>query len=136
MEDDHYFCYSAALRIFGDIGDLEEITKAIGVQPTHVHKKGYKRSERAKPRPHDMWMYEPPISEDEHLHKHLDTLWEAVKPNVDAIKDLKRNLTVDIFCGYRSSCDHAGFEIPHTSLKIFSELEVPFSVSVIVVPEE
>ncbi len=136
MEDDHYFCYSAVLRIFGDIDDLEKITKTCGVLPTYVHRKGEKRSERAKPYQQDMWQYEPAVPENDELHKHLDALWEVIEPKVDAIKDLKTNLNVDIFCGYRSSCDNAGFEVPHCSLKIFEKLEVPFGVSVIVVSEE
>ena len=42
-------------------------------------------------------------------------------------------LTDDVFCGYRSNCDHAGFEVSHQCLELFRSLEVPFGVSVIVV---
>jgi hypothetical protein len=34
--------------------------------------------------------------------------------------------------GYRSNCDYAGFEVPHESLTMFLELQVPFEVSIIV----
>jgi hypothetical protein len=40
---------------------------------------------------------------------------------------------VDVFCGYRSNCDHAGFEVSHKCLELFVALEVPFGLSVIVV---
>jgi len=46
--------------------------------------------------------------------------------------ELKKSLTVDVFLGYRSSCDHAGIEVPHTSLEMFTELEIPFGVSIII----
>jgi hypothetical protein len=39
---------------------------------------------------------------------------------------------VDVFCGYRSNCNSAGFEVDHQALVILMELEVPFGVSVII----
>jgi hypothetical protein len=39
---------------------------------------------------------------------------------------------VDVFLGYRSNCDTAGIEVPHTSLEMFSELQIPFGLSIIV----
>jgi hypothetical protein len=51
------------------------------------------------------------------------------------LKKLKERLNVDIFCGYRSDCETAGFEFDHRALIIFTELEAPFGVSVIVLAE-
>ena len=55
-EPEYFFRFSATLRIFGDIGDLEAITAELGVCATHVHRRG------EKPLPsslrvyeHDMW---------------------------------------------------------------------------------
>ncbi len=55
-----------------------------------------------------------------------------VHPHVAYLKELKRRLTVDVFCGYRSNCVTAGFEVDHRALVIFTELEVPFGVSVVI----
>jgi len=131
-----YFCHSASLRIFGDIVDLSEITRIVGVNPSYMHSKGEMRSSRAKPYEHDMWLYEPDIPEDRSLSEHLDALWSAIERNAHGIKALKKSLKVDVFCGYRSNCDHAGFAVESSSLRIFHELEVPFSVSVIVLLNE
>lgn len=136
MEDDLYFCYFASLRISGDIKSIEEITDIVGVQPTHTHRKGEKRSNLAKPNKHDMWCFEPHIDENEKLTKHLCALWAAIGQNAHRIKKLKDKYNVDIFCGYRSNCDHAGFELTPQSLTIFQELEIPFNVSVIVISSE
>ena len=38
--DEYYFRYSATLRIFGDIPDLAELTRRLGVSPTHAHRRG------------------------------------------------------------------------------------------------
>jgi hypothetical protein len=132
-EPEYWFNYSATLRIFGDIGDLDAITAELGVTPTHTHRRGEKR------RPtsihcyeHDMWSYVAPVPEDRPLQIHLEALWRVVRPHVAYLKDLKERLTVDVFCGYRSNCGSAGFEIDHRSLVIFTELEVPLGVSVVI----
>ena len=65
--------------------------------------------------------------------RHIEALWQIVRPEIDYLKALKQRFKVDVFCGYRSNCDHAGFEVSHKSLELFTELEVPFGVSAIVV---
>ena len=55
-----------------------------------------------------------------------------MRPEVDYLKSLKQRFKVDVFCGYRSNCDHAGFEVSHKCLELFTALEVPFGVSVII----
>lgn len=136
MKDELYFSHSVTLRIFGEIRDFDEITKVVGVKPTYIHRKGDKLSEHSKPRLHDMWSYEPNISEEENLSVHLNALWAAIGQNSQAIKALKESLTVNIFCAYSSNCDHAGFSTSYQSLTIFNELEVPFDVSVMLLPED
>ena len=61
-----------------------------------------------------------------------ELLWQVVKPNLDFLKALKNRFKVDVFCGYRSNCDYAGFEVSHQCLELFTALEVPFGVSVII----
>ena len=76
--------------------------------------------------------YQPDVPESEHLEVHINTLWSSIKPHRDFIKSLKSQATVDVFLGYRSNCDHAGLEVPYTCLEMFTELEIPFGVSIIV----
>lgn len=130
-EPEYWFKYSTTLRVFGDIDDLGAITAELGVRPTHTHRRGEKR------RPtsihcyqHDMWSYVAPVPEDRPLDVHLEALWRVVRPHVAYLKGLKERLTVDVFCGYRTNCFSAGFEVDHRALVIFTELEVPFGVSV------
>jgi hypothetical protein len=61
-EEDTYFAYSATLRIFGDISNLDEISTKLGVQPTNSHRKGERRSDRAATYRHDMWSYSPAVN--------------------------------------------------------------------------
>ena len=131
-DEDTYFAYSATLRIFGEIANMEEISAALGLQPTHSHRKGEKRNEQAQAYLHNMWSYDPPLDKSEPLHRHIDALWLKLKPHKHYLVNLKKSVSVDVFLGYRSNCDTAGIEVPHTTLEMFSELEIPFGVSIII----
>jgi hypothetical protein len=79
-----------------------------------------------------MWMYTPAVEKSEPLHRHIDALWLELRAHKRYLRGLKKSLNVDVFVGYRSNCDTAGIEVPHTSLEMFTELEIPFGVSIIV----
>ena len=130
-EPEYFFRFSATLRIFGDIGDLEAITAELGIAPTHTHRRGEKRlPTSATCYEHDMWSYCAPVPKDRPLAVHLESLWRVVRPHVAYLKGLKERLSVDVYCCYWTNCSTGGFEVDHRALIIFTELEVPFGVSV------
>ena len=128
-----YFAYSAMLRIHGDELPFEAISKQLGLEPTNVHRKGERRGPRSPPYPDDAWHFQPALPESAPLAEHIEALWTVLKPHVHYLKSLKQHYKVDVFCGYRSNCDHAGIEVPHKSLELFTALEVPFGVSIIII---
>lgn len=132
LDEEPYFAYSASLRIFGDIPSLDEISQTLGLEPTHTHRKGTRRAKSSSPYSDDMWSYTPSVEKSEPLERHIDALWTRLRPHKQYLKSLKKSLTVDVFLGYRSNSDTAGVEIPHTSLEMFSELEIPLGLSIIV----
>ena len=127
-----YFAYSATLRIHGDGLPFEEISAQLGVQPTYVHRKGERRGPLSPPWRDDAWHFQPSLDESAELAKHIDALWEVLRPHAPYLLSLKQRYKLDVFCGYRSNCDHAGFDVPHASLEMFTALEVPFGVSIII----
>jgi hypothetical protein len=127
-----YFHFSATLRIHGDGLDLDAITTAMGLQPTHRHKKGDSRRPGGQPYREDAWHYSADLPEDAPLDEHLQALWADVAPAREFLLSMKARYSVDVFCGYRSNHDHAGFQVEQKSLAIFNALEIPFGVSVIV----
>jgi hypothetical protein len=134
QDEEIYFAYSATLRIFGHIPNLDEITQRLGVVPSKTHRKGDRGwGSNLPPYKHGMWSYGAPVQETEPLHVHIDTLWNTFRERKEYLLQLKQELTVDVFLGYRSNCDHAGVEVPYQSLEIFRELHVPFGLSIIVV---
>ena len=132
-EQEIYFAYSATLRIFGDIPDLDEITERLGVTPSDTHRKGDRGwGLNLPPYEHDMWSYNAPVKKAEPLHVHVDALWNTFRERKEYLLQLKRDLKVDVFLGYRSNCDHAGVEVPYQSLEMFRELQIPFGLSIVV----
>lgn len=126
----YYFRFSASIRIFGDDLDLDAITTTTGLTPTHTHKKGTAGTLRAWTS--DAWIFSPPVDETQPLEQHIMALWAAIRPSTGYLRKLKQEHQVDVFCGYRSNCDHAGLEVGHECLGLFAELETPFGISVIV----
>jgi len=133
-DDGTYFACSATLRIFGNIPDLDEITWHLGVAPSETHRKGERGwGPSLPPYEHDMWSYNAPVEKAEPLHVHVDALWNTFRERKEYLLQLRQDLKVDVFLGYRTNCDHAGVEVPYQSLESFRELQIPFGLSIIVV---
>lgn len=131
-DEENYYCYSATLRIHGNDIPFEEIGRCLGVHPTATHRQGERRGPNSPPYRDDAWHYSPAIPEDKPLECHIEALWQVVRPHVAYLKELKQRFRIDVFCGYRSNCDMAGFEVSYRCLELFTALEVPFGVSVII----
>ena len=116
---ENYFHFSATLRIRGNGVPFEQIEQRLGFAPTLRHRAGERLRPNSPPSREDAWHYQVPLAETEPLGAHLDELWRTIKPHVDYLKSLKNQFRIDVFCGYRSNCDMAGFEVPHQSLELF-----------------
>jgi hypothetical protein len=99
-EDDKlYFNYSATLRIRGDIGNFDDITRLLGIQLTHKYKKGERKGPRSPKYKNDLWSFSPNIDEEKELPDHIDGLWDAIKNKKDVLLKLKEELKIDVFLG-------------------------------------
>jgi len=127
-----YFAYSASLRIYGDIDDLDAISNELGLRPTHVHRRGDKAGPKSPEYKDDAWHYKAPILEERPLDEHIQALWTALKSHQAYLLLLKDTLTIDVFCGYRTNHWGAGFQVDSESLEMFVVLNISFGVSIIV----
>jgi len=125
-----FFRFRASLRIAGEGLDFDEISRTLGLTPTHQHRKGEPHGHGS--RRQDVWIFDAPIDRERPLHEHIMALWDAVRSQIPYLRELKRKFDVNVFCGYRSNSPTAGFEVDHRCLGLFGELEVPFGISVII----
>jgi len=125
-----FFRFRASLRISGKGLEFDDISRTLGLTPTHQHRKGEPHGHGS--RRQDIWIYQAPIDKERPLDEHIMALWNAVRPHIPYLRELKRKFHVDVFCGYRSNSSTAGFEVDHRCLGLFTELDVPFGVSVII----
>ncbi len=127
-----YFRYSATLRISGEKLNFDEINRALNLSPTYIHRKGGRPGPRSPQFKTDLWAYKSSISEERPLKEHIDSLWSDIKHAKEYLLSIKSKANVDVFVGYRSNNDMAGIEIPYTSLEMYTELQIPFGISIIV----
>lgn len=128
-----YFTFSATLRIQGAELDFDRIRREIGADPSYTHRAGEPIEFLGGHFEEDAWHLESDLDESEDLRQHLRHLWARIGHAAVFLRALKPHAKVDVFCGYRSNCDHAGLEVGHDALRIFTELEIPFGLSVIVI---
>jgi hypothetical protein len=126
------FRYSAMLRIYAESLDFEEIESQLGLSATGKHRRGDRRRPKSSTVfMHDMWQYQVAVSEGEPLEAHIDALWADIRQAKPFLLSLKDSATVDVFLGYRSDWLDGGVEVPHGSLQMFIELEMPFYLSIV-----
>lgn len=128
-----FFAYSASIRISGDIADLDAISATLGLQPTHMHRRGESAEAPAQGYRDDAWCYTVPIQEERPLDEHIQALWSCLAPHKDFLLELKQSVNVEVFCGYRTNHWGAGFQVSPKSLEMFTALEIPFAVSVTII---
>jgi hypothetical protein len=127
------FEFTVTLRIMGKIDDPDAITRKLGVSPTRTHRWGERYESGVDPYG-DMWAYTPPVAANQPLEEHLLALGQVIRKHGRYLRKLKRFLTVNVFCEYRSNCPQSGFQLSHEALEIFAQLQLPFGISVVVPP--
>jgi hypothetical protein len=124
-----------AFTISGVGLDIEGISSALGLSPTHVHRLG-EANMIGKPFPHDMWMLNSGLHDRESLDAHLKWLIEKLTPHYDFIRFLKSNAELTIYCGLNCNNDQCGFSLTPEALSIFTELGIPMEVTILFGCEE
>lgn len=111
-----------------------EISNKTGIKPSECHCIGdMAHIKSGRKWENDIWILKSPLSEEEDLTKHLKWLCKSIEPHFDYFKELiDKGIKIDVFCGYRSDCDHAGFSIKPEALEVFHTLKIPLEVSVII----
>jgi len=120
--------FKASLRILGDGLDFDEITRTLGLTPTGTRRKGSGHGLLTKD--YDIWIYTAPVDRVRPLDEHIMAIWDAIRPQIPYLRELKRRFRIDVLCGYRSNSCTGGFDVDQRCLGLFTELDIPFGVSV------
>jgi hypothetical protein len=121
----YYTRFRATLRIIGKNLDFEEISRELGLKATHTRRKAGRQKK-------DIWLYDAPVAKTQPLDKHIMAIWKKARPHMAYLRRLKKQFQVDLFCGYGSNSCTGGFSIDQRCLGFFTELDIPFGVSVII----
>ena len=110
----------------------EEIERETGLAPTEAHRRGEARRAGSS-WPNDVWILKSPLLAERPVSDHLLWLDQTLRPHLDYFRSLvDAGVEIDLFCGYRSDCDHCGFSVNPEALALAHDLGVQIEVSVIV----
>jgi hypothetical protein len=114
----------ASFRVLGTNLNLDEVTRALGTNPTRVHSPG-DVDILGKPFPHFMWLLESPLRTNQDLAAHLDWLGATLSPRLSYLRVLKSSADLSIVCNFRTyDTDQGGFTLRSENLSLPLELDV------------
>ena len=122
----YYKRFRATLRIAGKNLDFEEISQRLKLKAAHTRRKAGKQKM-------DIWLYDAPVARTRPLDEHIMAIWKVACPHMAYLRQLKKRFKIDLLCGYQSNSCTAGFEVDQRCLGFFTELGIPFGVSVIII---
>jgi len=126
-----YERYSATLRIFGKIEEMNVIGMRLGLEPTRVRRRGETVEGTSERLELDFWEMTAPVTKDRPLEDHLAWLKARLVPRWFVLQDIKNALSVDLFCEYRSNHGQGGFSVPPEAMAWLAELGICLDVAVV-----
>jgi len=103
---------TASLRFFGDDLDPEEMSLALGCQPTSAFRKGeqipgrYRRSANI-----GSWLLDAPSTDPPDVEEAIKGLLASVSSDLRVWRDLTARFSADVFCGLFLDQVNRGFEL-------------------------
>jgi hypothetical protein len=128
--------FGVSLFIKGDHLDLDEISRTLGLSQTNISRKGKRYGHAQELCDFDGWYYSPRIESTWLLDEHIMALWDAVRPHVGYLCDLKQKCEVSVSVHVTTSTLWFGreyqtrFEVDHRCMGLFTELGIPCRVFV------
>jgi Domain of unknown function (DUF4279) len=117
----------ASLRISSQARSAAQVTKIIGLPPTSFYEKGdlvSRKSQTPGYRQNSMWILESDLPADAMLDDHVDSICCLVELRSVALKTLRRDCSIDVFCGFFSDSEQAGFMLSKETIRKLAALEV------------
>jgi hypothetical protein len=120
---------TATLRIFGDDLIPEEITKALGVRPTHATLKGEKRVVKSSGREHiaktGMWRLEAADRAPANLDERISEILSKIRCDTSVWRRISKRFRVNMFCGLFMNESNDGLEVSPATMAALGRLRIP-----------
>ncbi|HEY4485870.1 MAG TPA: DUF4279 domain-containing protein [Nitrospiria bacterium] len=123
--------YSSTLRIYGRIEDMSVIGMRLGLEPTHICRRGDPVQGSSERYDLDFWLMTSAVTPSRPLEDHLAWLKSRLLPRGYVLRDIKNALSVDVYCEYRSNHAQGGFSLPPEMLTWLVELGIGLEVAVV-----
>lgn len=119
----------ASLGVFGDGIDFESISRHLGMEASHTHRKG-DPGMTPRPYPQDLWLLDTPLPHTETLDAHLRWLRQTLAPHYGFLRALKETAQVRSYCGF-SADDRGSFRVSGEGLSLFTELDIDMEIGLV-----
>jgi hypothetical protein len=118
----------AALCIYGDTLQPDEMNRDLGLQATNSGLKGERQSKypRARPLRTSLWILESPLDEHLPLQDHIKWLLEALEPKLNVLRGIAKQYDTKLSCGYSSEHGQGGCTFDAALLDRLANLGVTF----------
>ena len=120
----------AALCIYGETLQPDEISSALGLQPTNSGLKGQRQSKypNARELRRSIWILDATVDEHLPLQDHLESLLDALEPRLIAISGIAKQYDTRLICGYSSEHGQGGCTFDAALLGRLAKFGVPLVV--------
>jgi Domain of unknown function (DUF4279) len=113
-----------ALRITAGSLDLGGISRALGFEPSEIHRAG-DLDASGNPYPSDFWSLTVPLLKTDELDDHFKWLRMALLPHSDFLQSIKHNAEILVYCSFGTESDTGGVSISPEGLETCTVLDIP-----------
>ena len=118
---------AASFRICGEMLNLEEIEKTLGVKASRSHLAGQRSRSKVVYR-ESLWSLKSPLNKVDSLDKHLGWLLDRLEPKVEEVRALSRLHRLDFFCGFGSVNGQGGFVLDGATLARIAKFGISLGI--------
>ena len=122
----------AALRIFGDMLNPDEISRLLGGVPTESFSKGQAKPSKTKEiiRKSGGWILNAADQEPGNLDAQVEEIFGQLTKDLSVWAALSKEYKVDLFCGFFMSETDEGIEVSAKTLQTLGERGIKFGVCI------
>jgi Domain of unknown function (DUF4279) len=113
---------NVTLALYSDELEPQEISRALGVEPTSAHRRGERRGPRSPPAPSGAWLLTTPGRDAERVEDVIDRLLKQLPEDLMTWRDLRMRHDIQVRFGLHMTGWNKGLSIPLKQVTRIAEL--------------